>query len=257
MLVAVPRVDGARTRRCARTSTARSTPTRGQRCASLPRRGAPDARLDELMPVLPPVAVPATTADAGAWRTVVQRVRGRMVHVPEGWPASADPPDGAELQPPAQYTAASRHAHLRLEPLSGEADADLGLRAEVGDPAWALARQWQLGEHQGENAASPVSYWILARHTRLLPPTDRPFADPVAVPGEAVLEAAVEDWQAPGAADPWNTTTLLGGLDRVGGSPEVVLGKMSNTGGLTRGIVRETRACSKGAPRWRASRRRW
>lgn len=43
--------------------------------------------------------------------------------------------------------------------------------------------------------------------------------------------------------------SILGGLDRVGGSAEVVLGNMSNTGGLTRGIGRETRGTSKGSRR--------
>ncbi len=295
--------------------------------------GRADARLDELCPVLPAVTLPGAGADAGTWREVVKRVRGRVARVPAAWAAMADPagrwwtgapvdpdhpdrgaaltvafgpglgqggdvvggvldswtelvPDsevpatagfafrtpgsrapqavllavparegvevtldearavvglaadlarirslrqrdlgplgallpslllpagergGAELQPPGPYDAVSRHAHLRLEPLADEADADLGLRAEVADPVWALARQWQLGEHQGENAASPVSYRISARHTPLLPPADRPFADPVSVPGEAVLEAAAKDWHAPGDADPWDTTAL-------------------------------------------------
>jgi hypothetical protein len=43
--------------------------------------------------------------------------------------------------------------------------------------------------------------------------------------------------------------SILGGLDRVGGSAEVVLGNMSNTSGLTRGIRRETRGSSKGSRR--------
>ncbi len=295
--------------------------------------GRAAARIDELCPVLPPVTLSGGAADAGPWREIVTRVRGRLTRIPVGWPAVADPPDrwwtgapvdpdhpdrgaaltvafgpgldpgadvvggvldswtelipdgevpataafafrtpgsrapqavllavparegaevtvdearavvalaadlarvrslrqrdlgplgallpslllpagergGAELQPPGPYDAVSRHAHLRLEPLAGEADADQGLRAELGDPVWALARQWQLGEHQGANAASPVRYRIMARHTPLLPPADRPFADPVSVPGEAVLEAAAEDWPAPGGADPWDTTTL-------------------------------------------------
>jgi hypothetical protein len=38
--------------------------------------------------------------------------------------------------------------------------------------------------------------------------------------------------------------SILGGLDRVGGGAEVVLGNVSNTGGLTHGIGRETRGCS-------------
>lgn len=43
--------------------------------------------------------------------------------------------------------------------------------------------------------------------------------------------------------------SMLGGLYRIGGSAEVVLGNMSDTGGLTRGIGRETRGSSKGSRR--------
>jgi len=43
--------------------------------------------------------------------------------------------------------------------------------------------------------------------------------------------------------------SILGGLDRVGGSAEIMLGNMSYTGGLTRSIGRETRGSSKGSRR--------
>jgi hypothetical protein len=52
---------------------------------------------------------------------------------------------------------------VRLEPQSTGPDAgpDPGLEARVYDPAWLLARQWQLGELSGEDAASPA--WVRAR----------------------------------------------------------------------------------------------
>ena len=44
----------------------------------------------------------------------------------------------------------------RVEPLPRARDLDRGFAAEVGDPVWFLGRQWQMGEHQGENASSAV-----------------------------------------------------------------------------------------------------
>ena len=47
--------------------------------------------------------------------------------------------------------------HFWLEPLSPPTDFERSLRARVADPVWFLTRQWQLGEHQGEDASSPVT----------------------------------------------------------------------------------------------------
>jgi hypothetical protein len=44
----------------------------------------------------------------------------------------------------------------RLEPIAGRKDLDTGLQARVHDPLWMLARQWQVGEFQAEDAGSPV-----------------------------------------------------------------------------------------------------
>lgn len=44
----------------------------------------------------------------------------------------------------------------RLEPITRTEGLDDGLRAEVHDPLWLLARQWQLGEFWGSDAATPV-----------------------------------------------------------------------------------------------------
>jgi hypothetical protein len=99
--------------------------------------------------------------------------------------------------------------HVRLEQGTPEGDVDQALRAETADPLWMLARQWQLGEHQGENATSPVWATVRAKHTPLLAPPDRTFADPAALPGEVVLEAAGRDWRpAQPGPDPYRPDLL-------------------------------------------------
>src|SRR5262245_18245195 len=44
----------------------------------------------------------------------------------------------------------------RLEPRPRSNDLSQSLAARVRDPAWFLARQWQLGELAGEDAGSPA-----------------------------------------------------------------------------------------------------
>src|SRR5215472_3763744 len=45
----------------------------------------------------------------------------------------------------------------RLEPRTRDPlDMSLGLQARVHDPLWMLARQWQLGEFQGEDAGTAI-----------------------------------------------------------------------------------------------------
>lgn len=45
----------------------------------------------------------------------------------------------------------------RLEPGTRNEDLRVGLQARVHDPLWLLARQWQLGEFQGEDAGSAIA----------------------------------------------------------------------------------------------------
>ncbi|MGH2667609.1 MAG: hypothetical protein ACRDH5_00540 [bacterium] len=45
---------------------------------------------------------------------------------------------------------------FRIEASGVDPDLTEGLAARVADPLWYLARQWQLGEFRGEDAASPV-----------------------------------------------------------------------------------------------------
>jgi hypothetical protein len=44
----------------------------------------------------------------------------------------------------------------RVEPNGRDEDLEEGLANRVADPLWMLARQWQLGEFRGEDAASPI-----------------------------------------------------------------------------------------------------
>jgi hypothetical protein len=54
----------------------------------------------------------------------------------------------------------------RLEGRPRTTDFTVSLRAEVHDALWMLTRQWQFGEFQGEDAASPVTARIAYRHSR-------------------------------------------------------------------------------------------
>lgn len=142
-------------------------------------------------------------------RTAPRRHLGPLGAVlPSALLPAADRWAGVVLDDGATVTAADEHtrAHVRLEQAAPEGELARGLRAETADPLWLLARQWQVGEHQGEDVGSPVCLELTVRDTPLRPPTDRPFADPTRWPGEAVLEAAAED-QPTAGPDPYDTTT--------------------------------------------------
>lgn len=51
----------------------------------------------------------------------------------------------------------------RLEPRPRSPNIDRALAAEIRDPLWMLTRQWQVGEFQGEDAASPVDVTLKTR----------------------------------------------------------------------------------------------
>lgn len=85
----------------------------------------------------------------------------------------------------------------RLEAEPDLADLARGFSAEVADPAWLLGRQWQLGEHQGEDASSPVRIDQRASLTPIDPLDGDPLQDPVTTPAEAIVESEPEDfWTA-------------------------------------------------------------
>lgn len=79
-----------------------------------------------------------------------------------------------------------------IEP--GRTDPALGLLAEVADPVWFLARQWELGELQGEDASSPVAVFLTPEHRPLTYDAGHPELDPTVVPAEALIEAEPGDW---------------------------------------------------------------
>lgn len=83
----------------------------------------------------------------------------------------------------------------RLEPLPPFGDLQRGFAQEVADPLWLLARQWELGEHLGEDAGTPVGVTIPVSHVPIDPVDD---LDPTVVPAEAIVEGGSEDWWTPG-----------------------------------------------------------
>jgi hypothetical protein len=56
---------------------------------------------------------------------------------------------------------------IRLEPRSRDVEMDTSLQASIYDPLWLLARQWHLGEFQGEDNGSPVMTRWRAEAARL------------------------------------------------------------------------------------------
>ena len=87
---------------------------------------------------------------------------------------------------------------LRLEPDPHQRDLARGWSAELADPTWMLGRQWQLGEHQGEDASSPVAVEITRSTTPIRPVTGQEHLDPVTVPAQAILESEPGDWWTAG-----------------------------------------------------------
>jgi hypothetical protein len=87
---------------------------------------------------------------------------------------------------------------MRLEPRSRNAEMKDSLQARIYDPLWMLARQWQLGEFEGEDNGSPVmARWraevapITRYHAGAIAPNTR--ADAARYDGtRAPLETVVE-----------------------------------------------------------------
>jgi hypothetical protein len=86
----------------------------------------------------------------------------------------------------------------RLEANPTLSDLGRGFRAEVADPAWLLGRQWQLGEHMGEDASSPVRVSYRANLTAIDPVGGDPNQDPRTTPAEAIVESEPGDFWTPG-----------------------------------------------------------
>ncbi|GAA0584776.1 hypothetical protein [Actinomadura livida] len=86
----------------------------------------------------------------------------------------------------------------RLEPLHTDADLGRELAAPVADPAWFLGRQWQLGEHRGEDAGSPVRVEYRAAQVPIRAVDAAEGTDPRVVPAEAIIEAEPDDFWTTG-----------------------------------------------------------
>jgi hypothetical protein len=86
----------------------------------------------------------------------------------------------------------------RLEPQTTGDDVAAGVAARIHDPLWFLARQWQVGEFQGEDAGTPiVARWrargapLTRRHLGPLAPNTQlqaPTFDADAIPLETLVE---------------------------------------------------------------------
>jgi hypothetical protein len=102
----------------------------------------------------------------------------------------------------------------RLEPRSAavEPGPGPGLEARVYDAAWLLGRQWQLGEVQGEDAASPglVRVRVAAAPLTRYRPDARPAGSAAIVRLAAgdLLEPTVEG--DPAGADDWRSSAEMG-----------------------------------------------
>src|SRR5688500_12288190 len=88
--------------------------------------------------------------------------------------------------------------YRRLEAAQPLEDLDRGFLAEVSDPLWLLGRQWELGEHQGEDASSPVKVLFYEHPDPIDAHDDNPDMDPRLVPPEAIVESEPDDWWTPG-----------------------------------------------------------
>jgi hypothetical protein len=83
---------------------------------------------------------------------------------------------------------------LRLEPDPHQRDLARGWAAELGDPVWLLGRQWQMGEHQGEDASSPVTVELAPQATPIGPAAGQDGLDPATLPAQAIIESEPADW---------------------------------------------------------------
>jgi hypothetical protein len=95
----------------------------------------------------------------------------------------------------------------RVEGRPRTTEFDRALTAEIRDPLWMLARQWQFGEFRGEDAGSPVSATF---HVSTAAPTRYRAREtsPGPLPGTMPLETVVER-----RAVPFRIGTGLAALD--------------------------------------------
>jgi hypothetical protein len=71
-------------------------------------------------------------------------------------------PPGAKTTLSGAPTTSSITSWTRLEPQCTDADMGMSSSARVFDPLWMLARQWQMGEFQAEDAGTPIQARVRA-----------------------------------------------------------------------------------------------
>lgn len=84
----------------------------------------------------------------------------------------------------------------RVEPNSTDETLLEGMQARIADPLWMLARQWQMGEFDGEDAATPMRVIALTQSMKMSHFQTRdsgPQPLPEATPLEPVIEAITPD----------------------------------------------------------------
>ncbi|MEY9997548.1 hypothetical protein ABIE67_009667 [Streptomyces sp. V4I8] len=85
--------------------------------------------------------------------------------------------------------------YARFEPHTRTDELAQGLAARVYDPAWLLARQWQVGEFDGDNGGSPIRVRHVGRTYRCDTYSDHGGSGELGTtPVEARAEAVPERW---------------------------------------------------------------
>jgi hypothetical protein len=101
-----------------------------------------------------------------------------------------------ELSDTLLQGAADLTHHYRLEGKTTTEDLEPGLQVRIADPMWMLARQWQLGEFQGEDESTPVCATIDVETAPLaslrLEPNGSTAQKPVPITAPDALEAYAE-----------------------------------------------------------------
>src|SRR5262245_60138865 len=80
-------------------------------------------------------------------------------------PELPPPPPPPPLPPEGAKPSITSWTHLEVR--SRQADMRVSLSARVFDPLWLMARQWQVGEFQGEDAGMPVLARVRSQTTML------------------------------------------------------------------------------------------
>src|SRR5918992_5950538 len=80
-------------------------------------------------------------------------------------PEIPPPPPPPPLPPEGANPSITSWTHLEVR--SRQADMRVSLSARVFDPLWLMARQWQVGEYQGEDAGMPVLARVRSQTTML------------------------------------------------------------------------------------------